>query len=393
MIKTRDFFPVALRDKALYAKISEILDYLIAKNYDPEIQSMSDRLNPQGAGFDVDEFLKLIDGFSYKEYLFGGVDPKTVAHMLPAIYNLKGTKRGLQLLLDILGIDATVYVWWEVLRAVDRGQPLATEFFDRFVGYTAADITECQIYLHYVDKGGSLARLGVDADAKLAELTNSFLWVCANIAVINLLNSFSDTVVIGDGFEFGQETTLTDTYSAANYRFSQGYYDGSGAYSGNATYGDILELVDAGFTWTSSTGFSSTGSSLTSDVDTEIITEDLTGKVLSRYEGLSNYDGSTFYGDTLGQQRFNTESLLPLTDEVNKVSNLTTGDTEDTLVQSVENLEVIQDEVVDVVRDTFDTSPFVYRGNGLYDGTQVYADVIPDTPRFTDGLVWRIEEV
>ena len=109
------FVPQSLKYKTLYQEINSLLDYLIDKCYEPHVMNMRDKLNPLGEGFDPEEFLQLVDGYTYKDLIFKNVNPRTLAVLLPRIYTLKGTKKGLKLLLNLLGIKADIYIWWEIV--------------------------------------------------------------------------------------------------------------------------------------------------------------------------------------------------------------------------------------------------------------------------------------
>lgn len=216
------FTPQNLKYKVLYQEINMLLDYLIQKCYEPHVINMRDKLNPLGEGFDSEEFLQLVDGYKYKDLIFKNVNPRTVAVMLPRIYTLKGTKKGLKLLLNLLGIKADIYIWWEIVRNLQRNNKEAQEFRSKFGDIQIRDIENCSIYLNYVDKlggGGFASLLQGDIDVKLKELVTAFLWVCAFINVINILREFREQFNLLDEFKHtGSYHNLSVTYDSYTWR-------------------------------------------------------------------------------------------------------------------------------------------------------------------------------
>lgn len=218
---THNYLPHHLKRKTLYAEITELLDYLIEKCYQPHVINMRDKLNPNGTGFDAQEFLNLIDGFRYKDQILQGVDIRTACHMLPRVYTLKGTKRGLQMLLNILGIKADIYIWWELKRKLGKDAEFTRKFQERFGALQANEVENCNIYLNLIDSGkiGSTL-LDADIDEKLKALIETFMWVCASINAINLLRQLTTRISIKDILNHvGEKQWNEASYDSFHWRY------------------------------------------------------------------------------------------------------------------------------------------------------------------------------
>lgn len=220
-MNTIDYLPKFTRDKELYKEMSILLDALLEVNYRPHIYSMRDQYDPKGEYFDPEAFLELINGLSYKNYLFNNVEIEKVAYMLPRIYQLKGTKTGMRMLLNVLGVNAKIYIWWELIRSYEKdpNQTLWNEFTENFTGFTIEKVQNCGIYLHYEDKpvGGSAS--DAELEDKLRELLNTFMWVCAEVSAINFVLRFYSTVTTRSKLvAFLKEIWLDDKFDVSAWR-------------------------------------------------------------------------------------------------------------------------------------------------------------------------------
>lgn len=248
-IKSEYYLPQHLTKRPLYKKLCEIIDYLIDKFYTPEIDQMRDQYDPLADSFNAEEFMTLIDGYEYRDMLFGQTSIEQISHMLTRIYNLKGTKKGLHFLMDLLGIQSSVYIWWELLRSHEQGTELWDEFAGYFLDYTPDDIKNCGLYFHFVDNNGILGQFGEELDEKLMELVNSFMWVCAQVSAISLLRNFYDRVVWRDHYvESSLDHITSNIYDSSSWRDSMDGYTEVGDYVTSA--GSRLYL-DYGFEWES----------------------------------------------------------------------------------------------------------------------------------------------
>lgn len=181
MTTTRNLIPDKLLGLELAAEFSDLVDKFIQMNYDPHLSTMRNQFNAAHPDFDPDAFLQMIDGYKYKEFLFHGLSVNQVVSLLPRVYYLKGTKRGLQLLLSLLGITTRMYIWWEVQRSHARGTQLAKDFIEDFPNAQIDELENCTLYVYYEGSEELFQRYGVNVDLKLTELCKSFMWVCTNI--------------------------------------------------------------------------------------------------------------------------------------------------------------------------------------------------------------------
>ena len=140
-LNSLDFLPEHLRQDPLMVKVSEIIDYLTRSGdgvytrediikYNEKILQSRDALNAKGEGFDADTFLYIIDANKYSSYIARDINfpsKEVISHVLPRIYNLKGTERGLKMLMNTLGVDVKIYSWSDIKRA-RSGSELLTAF-------------------------------------------------------------------------------------------------------------------------------------------------------------------------------------------------------------------------------------------------------------------------
>ena len=181
MTTTRNLIPDKLLGLELAAEFSDLVDKFIQMSYDPHLSAMRNQFNASHPDFDPDAFLQMIDGYKYKEFIFHGLSVNQVVSLLPRVFYLKGTKRGLQLLLSLLGITTRMYVWWEVQRSHARGTQLAKDFMEDFPNAQIDELENCTLYVYYEGSEELFQQYGVNIDLKLNELCKSFMWVCTNI--------------------------------------------------------------------------------------------------------------------------------------------------------------------------------------------------------------------
>lgn len=121
------FIPEKLKDYELYPKISSMVDYIV-RNAAKEFEDI--KYKNSGADIVRDEVIKqIITELGYK-YIADVMDTITnyqfnqLVEFISVINLLKGSRKGLELILQLLGFDSVITEWWE--RPV-KGKPYTFE--------------------------------------------------------------------------------------------------------------------------------------------------------------------------------------------------------------------------------------------------------------------------
>lgn len=113
---TIKFFAERLRNEEIYPKIASMTDYIV-QNAETDFQDVIAKYTDPGNASDdvidrvIDEF-----GFSYINDIVDtitGIEKNILFQFLSLLHLLKGSRIGLQLVLEILGFEATIVEWWE----------------------------------------------------------------------------------------------------------------------------------------------------------------------------------------------------------------------------------------------------------------------------------------
>jgi hypothetical protein len=130
--------PEYLRDKPLFIKICELLDWVAENKAEIDYEKLRNKYNSLFV-FDEDYTMQMVSELGYS-YIFDILsltedEAKVVVNYLNAIHYYKGTRRGLELVLTLLGIVFTLTEWWE---DPDRVPPLIpyTFMLDVHVDYS-----------------------------------------------------------------------------------------------------------------------------------------------------------------------------------------------------------------------------------------------------------------
>lgn len=197
-------------------------------SYKGHLDRTLDFFNVQGEGFDLREFLRIVDSLNYGELLFGGIAAETLGHLLPRIYNMKGTERGLQLILKLFRLNMDIYSVFELRRSYNSDRVLWDEFVNLF-GNRDDDLLNCEVYFHLksIDQStdefrtfapGSVDVTSLTVQELVAEVLRNFLWVCAKVIISirsGVVDSFqiSDSISIADPFADDATVDISDGLS------------------------------------------------------------------------------------------------------------------------------------------------------------------------------------
>lgn len=227
-IESIEYVPQALRGQELFSRLTTLLDGIVGDVYTPNLDATINAFNPKGSGFDADALFGVIGGPDLLSLLKGsGIPDATLSHLLPRLFNLKGTRRGLDLLLGIvLNESPGVVVGWEAWRGSTRNPDMspgpgsvyadAWSSFERTYPSLASSATRnglaCRIYIR-VGRGGG--QLGGDAelsrDQQVLNIVRRFMPVCTQ-PVVSTTNNLSAFPNRGLGTDRGPDESYLRIY-------------------------------------------------------------------------------------------------------------------------------------------------------------------------------------
>lgn len=123
-----DFLPSALADLDLYKGLTEVLDYMLYNYHHSEIQKMAGLYDVFHPSFDEDFITIFLGGNDFIVQALTAEQKTTLCLLLSSLYEIKGLRKGIEGILSMMGIPATLYESWEVAEEVETGRasrPLA----------------------------------------------------------------------------------------------------------------------------------------------------------------------------------------------------------------------------------------------------------------------------
>lgn len=157
------FLPENLREMPLYQKATQLLDWLIQSTHFDHLVKVEGLGKGKSVHFDSDYLLQLVDGERLGKVGLGDVNKESLALLAANVYNLKGTKSGLQYLLALVGFTARVYEWYEV-----NEDPAAFGL--------SAPLPACTVYVEVRTPVGFY--LDQAMERRVDDLLRSFFWLC-----------------------------------------------------------------------------------------------------------------------------------------------------------------------------------------------------------------------
>ena len=169
--ESKDFLPSAIREHPLFAKTSELLDYLVTQGHIQDMIKVDNLYEGKSIHFDENYLTNLLTDDSFRALDIAQDNKETLAVIAANIYNIKGTVRGLKYMLSLLSVagqklDADVYDWIYVnknLEEFNLVQPLDA--------CTVLVKVKVPLSIH----------LDEALEHRLVEIMQSFFWICANI--------------------------------------------------------------------------------------------------------------------------------------------------------------------------------------------------------------------
>lgn len=180
---TLAFIPKDLQSQPIYPYIAEVIDWVVDTYHTGELNKIYALYNVEHPDFDPDYILELFD-FPYAA-LFGNTltedMKKSLAFFLSRLYQLKGTRKGLEYIFHLLDLHVKVYEWFEINERHERGEA----FYYR-------NAEPCSIWIDFGVVGNY--PISDEWEAKLISLVNLLLWICVKIDEIVWTKIFIDYV-------------------------------------------------------------------------------------------------------------------------------------------------------------------------------------------------------
>ena len=191
------YFPTVQGRNELFTAISAVLDITDKNYYSSELDAVLDSFNPRGDSFNIDCLFNVVDSLGYGNRFFRNrVKPEALAHILPRIYELKGTRQGLELILALAGIDLETFVGWRILRDHRRyGDEGVARFKELFSSVDIDSIKACDTYFNITTLGAAFlsSQAGQQIDEIISGIVTDFVWTCVDINIF-LEGGVTDTL-------------------------------------------------------------------------------------------------------------------------------------------------------------------------------------------------------
>jgi hypothetical protein len=225
-IQSTNFIPDNLRDLDFYKKTTEILDYVLDLYHTKNIDVLKALYDIKNEDFDVNKILELLGSKDFVDFDVDEEQFKTLCALLSNLYEIKGTKRGLQYLLRLLDMDCKIYEWYDINKWYQQGDPKWTQPVDPCtivieLGMEHKPIGVCDRYDKWaLPRTGSPAEemLGEnqafeDTEGKFRDFATKLLWVCVSLAEIRWSKILVDYVDIQTTFHWEAIDVFYNKYS------------------------------------------------------------------------------------------------------------------------------------------------------------------------------------
>ena len=185
------FIPPHLKGETeLFPYVCSLLDYIIDIHHYEETLKVEDLYDSENLNYDTDYILSYLGGLDWVDIgttVFTEGRKRTLSMMISNLFELKGTHRGIQYLLHMMGISGRIFEWFEVADLQRNGDP-------RFpIGEALPP--ECSFIIE-MDIGD---RSFVDTEAlenDFEELKTILLSFCVTLYEIRWIKIFQDTMEV-----------------------------------------------------------------------------------------------------------------------------------------------------------------------------------------------------
>ncbi|CAH9015570.1 conserved hypothetical protein [Vibrio phage 150E35-1] len=176
---TSYYLPKGVRDLDLNSKICVLMDYIRSEYHDDIISHSSGKWDASSPNYDANNIVEELDGNLYLKYIKSEDDLTSLSRMLTGLYNMKGSVRALQMILNILDIQGEITSYFQVQRQISLGTDQGA-IWEASPDYSTLKPCEVIVTLE-VDASSGLTP---DNETILAELLDIYLWSCTKLAAI-----------------------------------------------------------------------------------------------------------------------------------------------------------------------------------------------------------------
>jgi len=139
------FIPENLSDVPLWPKIRELLNYVLTEA-NKELEDVTKKLTgPDEVREEVVKQILIEKGYDYIVSVMdtlNNLEFNTLITYVSLISQLKGSRKGLELVLRLLGFESQIREWWEADTIEERGEPWTYEITVYYNASNVPDIFE-----------------------------------------------------------------------------------------------------------------------------------------------------------------------------------------------------------------------------------------------------------
>ncbi len=225
-IKSLEFLPENIQGEEFFVQLSEVVDYIIDVYHTKNVDILKALYDIKHSDFDYEKTLKLLGSENFIEFDVTSDRFKVLCCLLSNLYELKGTKKGLQYLLRLLDLDAIVHEWYDINEAFYNNDPkwreevpkcsivlelAMTTPFGICDKYSKWAIPEEQVPPGIFDIPEGMAL--EDTEGKFREFASHLLWVCVTLHEIRWMKQFVEYVDVTDTFAYREDLVFYEKYS------------------------------------------------------------------------------------------------------------------------------------------------------------------------------------
>lgn len=170
-----NFLPENLHEYPLFQEFCNIVDYVVAKYHYENVDKLTGLYDAVHSDFDPNYVLKLLGSDYFLQFDLNDDQKKALCLLLSNLYDMKGTKKGLDYVLRLMGLDAQVYEWYNINQGL---YPEIPEIVD-----------PCSIV---IDLGLGDHSLSDETEQQFLNLASYLLWVCVKLHGIFWSKKFED---------------------------------------------------------------------------------------------------------------------------------------------------------------------------------------------------------
>ena len=122
-IQSKNFLPQNIRDYEFYDRLTQILDYVLNLYHTKNIDGLKALYDIKKENFDTEKILSLLGSHEFIEFDLNPEQAKILCILLSNLYEIKGTKKGLEYLLRLLDLEGHIYEWYDINKWYAEGNP------------------------------------------------------------------------------------------------------------------------------------------------------------------------------------------------------------------------------------------------------------------------------